>query len=180
MMSVPSIDLSRSGLTKFLEYTAEKGLMGKGTVKNRKKACNTILSILDETEVKDLSKLDVEDVIKRHSILTAGQYNPATLTGYHGHLRGAIQDFIEYAPNPPAWRPKKQERKKSEQSIKTTIKTKPDSKKQKSDHANDQNGVPNPPSIHIDFNIHISPEMKPEQIDKIFESMREHLYPKKD
>ncbi|TET73857.1 MAG: hypothetical protein E3J56_03465 [Candidatus Aminicenantes bacterium] len=32
-----------------------------------------------------------------------------------------------------------------------------------------------PPSIHIDLQIHISPEAKLDQIDKIFESMAKHL-----
>ena len=31
------------------------------------------------------------------------------------------------------------------------------------------------PSLHIDIQVHISPEAKPEQIDKVFESMSKHL-----
>lgn len=36
------------------------------------------------------------------------------------------------------------------------------------------------PSLHIDIQVHISPDSSPEQIDKIFESMANHLYKKKD
>jgi hypothetical protein len=32
------------------------------------------------------------------------------------------------------------------------------------------------PAVHIDIQIHISPESSAEQIDKIFESMSKHLY----
>ncbi|NLI74732.1 MAG: DUF5343 domain-containing protein [Euryarchaeota archaeon] len=32
------------------------------------------------------------------------------------------------------------------------------------------------PSLHIDVQIHISPDTSPKQIDKIFESMAKHLY----
>ncbi len=32
------------------------------------------------------------------------------------------------------------------------------------------------PSLHIDIQVHISPDATPEQIDKIFESMAKHLY----
>jgi hypothetical protein len=32
------------------------------------------------------------------------------------------------------------------------------------------------PALHIDIQIHISPESTPQQIDKIFESMAKHLY----
>jgi len=35
--------------------------------------------------------------------------------------------------------------------------------------------VSNPPNLHIDVNIHIAADAKPEQIEKIFESMAKHL-----
>lgn len=35
------------------------------------------------------------------------------------------------------------------------------------------------PSLHIDIQIHISPEASPDQIEKIFESMSKHLYKNK-
>lgn len=36
------------------------------------------------------------------------------------------------------------------------------------------------PAVHIDIQIHISPESTPQQVDKIFESMAKHLYGRKD
>lgn len=36
------------------------------------------------------------------------------------------------------------------------------------------------PSVHIDLQIHVSPEATPEQIDQIFKSMAKHLYGAKD
>lgn len=36
------------------------------------------------------------------------------------------------------------------------------------------------PAVHIDIQIHISPETTAQQIDKIFESMAKHLYGRKD
>ncbi|MCQ1855838.1 DUF5343 domain-containing protein [Neorhizobium galegae] len=38
----------------------------------------------------------------------------------------------------------------------------------------------NGPAVHIDIQIHISPESTTEQIDKIFESMAKHLYGRTD
>jgi hypothetical protein len=35
------------------------------------------------------------------------------------------------------------------------------------------------PDVHIDIQIHISPESTAPQIDKIFESMAKHLYGRK-
>lgn len=37
----------------------------------------------------------------------------------------------------------------------------------------------NGPTVHIDIQIHISPDSTPQQIDKIFESMAKHLYANK-
>jgi hypothetical protein len=36
------------------------------------------------------------------------------------------------------------------------------------------------PSVHIDLQIHVSPEASPEQIDQIFKSMAKHLYGAKE
>ena len=42
------------------------------------------------------------------------------------------------------------------------------------------NGSKPSPSLHIDLQIHVSPEASPEQIDQIFKSMAKHLYGAKD
>jgi|GEM_PF-1883690 len=49
------------------------------------------------------------------------------------------------------------------------------------------NGAPDPnqsgstvPSLHIDLQIHISPEATPDQIDQVFASIAKHLYNKED
>jgi hypothetical protein len=42
-------------------------------------------------------------------------------------------------------------------------------------HSSTHAGVASP-SLHIDIQVHISPESTPEQIDKIFASMAKHLY----
>jgi hypothetical protein len=43
-----------------------------------------------------------------------------------------------------------------------------------------QNSSAAGPGLHIDIQIHISPESTPDQIDKIFESMAKHLYGRRD
>ena len=37
-----------------------------------------------------------------------------------------------------------------------------------------------PPAIHFDFHIHISPETTPEMVDKIFKNIAQHLKPFKN
>lgn len=55
----------------------------------------------------------------------------------------------------------------------TALHTAPtNSKEQELQRPNAQQG----PAVHIDIQVHISPESTAEQIDKIFESMAKHLY----
>jgi hypothetical protein len=46
--------------------------------------------------------------------------------------------------------------------------------------AHQSTGMTGGPGLHIDIQIHISPESTTEQIEKIFESMAKHLYGRKD
>jgi hypothetical protein len=43
-------------------------------------------------------------------------------------------------------------------------------------HEGQNKGSKSTPSVHIDIQVHISPESTPEQIDQIFRSMAKHLY----
>jgi hypothetical protein len=48
----------------------------------------------------------------------------------------------------------------------------------KTDHTNPlPSDFPQQPSVHIDIQIHISPDASSEQIDQVFASMSKHLYP---
>ncbi|MBN7821290.1 hypothetical protein [Bowmanella yangjiangensis] len=75
------------------------------------------------------------------------------------------------AANPKAASPKKAAK---------TKKKEPESKSKPSDtpNTNPADGGKThgfSPRLHIDVQVHISPESSPEQIDKIFESMAKHL-----
>lgn len=171
-MQETRIELSRNGLIKFLDYTSTKSLMNPGTVATRRKACETILGILDDAEAADLSKIDLEDVIRRHSIKSAGKFVPATLKGYESHLRGSIKDFFDYAKDPSSWRPPSRKKVSKTTAVKKPKSVSPVSKPKEFEGVEK---LPSQPSVHIDFQIHISPESTPEQIDKIFESMSRHF-----
>ena len=72
---------------------------------SRKKACQTILGILDDSEKGDISKIDIENVIARHRNLAANRIPPVTLIAYESRCRTAVKDFIEYVNNPQGWKP---------------------------------------------------------------------------
>jgi len=168
-MQERNIQLSRDSLFDFLDFAAEKGLVKKTTAAARKDASKTILKILDEDEAADLSKVDLEDVIQRHRNLATGRIMPQTLAAYESRTRTAVKDFLEYFNNPTVWKPSTQRRAKRAGGDRSTAKS----------SITKDLGSPKPigqPSVHIDLQIHISPEATPEQIEQIFASMRRHLY----
>lgn len=171
-MQERNIQLTRDNLISFLNFVAEKGLMKSQTALGYKKACNIILGILDETEAADLSKINLERVILRHRNLAAGRILPATLKAYETRTRAAIRGFIEYTKDPSSWKPAVQQRPSRTAKAATSV-TKP--KVGKSEEFAKQEGAPRQPSVHIDLQIHISPEATPEQIDQIFASIGRHL-----
>lgn len=169
-MTEGDIGISRDNLFDFLDFAGEKGLLKKPTAFARRDASKIILGILDDNEAADLSKVDLEDVIQRHRNLATGKIMPKTLAAYESRTRTAVRDFLEYVKNPSTWKPSTQQRARRAGAAAPSAKktSKPE------ELAGPQ--TTGQPSIHIDFQIHISPEASPEQIDQIFASMRRHLY----
>ena len=168
--------LSRNDLIDFLTFAADKGLMKKATAGAYKNACSVILNILDETEAADVSKIDLEGVIYRHRNLAAGKIPPKTLRTYEIRVRAAVSNFIEYTKDPSSWKPAVKQRARKVTKVTPPKKPKTATSAGESVEFAKHEGISRQPSVHIDFQIHISPEASPEQIDQIFASMRRHLY----
>ncbi len=99
-----SIDYSRPAFLKFLDYMGEKGLINKATAAARKSAANKILSVLQDDEVNDISKIDIEDVSTRFFNLHKTDFTPESLSTYKSRLKSGIEDFIRYSSNPAGFR----------------------------------------------------------------------------
>ena len=166
-MQQKTIELTRNNLIDFFDFVADKGLMKKQTAVSYKKACKIVLGILNETESADLSKINLEDVIVRHRNLAAGKILPITLRAYEARTRAAVKAFLDYARDPSSWKPAVQQR--TRRAVETV------SPATKSKEPKGRKETPSQRPVHIDFQIHISPESTPEQIDKIFESMSRHF-----
>ena len=165
---------SRDAMNKFLDLAGERGLFKKATAQARKIASNIVLGILDENESADLSKINLENVIQRHRNLATGKIIPKTLATYESRTRIAVRDFLEYVKNPSSWKPTTQQRASRTAKAVPSV-TKP--KSGKSEETAKREGTPGQPSVHIDLQIHISPEATTPQIDQIFDSISRHLYP---
>jgi hypothetical protein len=163
--------VSRDALNRFLDFAGSRGLMKKATAGAYKTACGIVLSILDDSEATDLSKIDLESIILRHRNLAAGKIPPKTLKTYETRVRAAVNNFVEYNRDPSSWKVAVKQRAPRVTAVKKT-KTPASADLKELERP----GLSNQPSVHIDFQIHISPEASPEQIDQIFASMRRHLY----
>lgn len=108
---------SRQKLLEFLDYLAEKGLMAEATAASRKAAASKILGILPDEAAQDVTKLDLNDVMRRFQNLEGKNYTPGSLTTYLSRVRSAVDDFRTYLENPLGFRPSLQtrERRRSEE-----------------------------------------------------------------
>ncbi|MGK9052079.1 hypothetical protein [Neorhizobium petrolearium] len=95
---------SRAALLEFLDYLARKGLMNKTTASARKAAVNNVLGILDDDEAADVSRINLDDVMRRFHNLNGMNYTADSLTTYKSRVRSAIEDFLSYVENPMAFR----------------------------------------------------------------------------
>lgn len=103
-------DRSRQKLLDFLDYLAAKGLMAPATISARKAAAGKVLGILPEEEADDVTKLNLDDVMKRFNNLEGKGYTPGSLTTYLSRTKSAIDDFRTYLENPLGFRPSVQAR----------------------------------------------------------------------
>lgn len=96
---------SREAALEFLEYVEKKGLMAPATAQARKVAVNKVFAILDENEARDVTALNLDEVMNRFSNLQGKGLTPDSLRTYKSRLKSAITDFIRYVENPLGFRP---------------------------------------------------------------------------
>ena len=106
---------TRQDFLTFLDWMSEKGLMAKNTVAARKAAANKVLGILSDDEARDVTLLDLNDIMRRFTNLEGKGYTPGSLTTYLSRLRSALDDFKLYLDNPLNFRPGVQPRERRKQ-----------------------------------------------------------------
>src|SRR5262245_8345659 len=105
-------DKSRAAFYRFLDYLREKGLMNGETARVRKASASAVLSILSEDEAKDVTGLNLADLMVRFNNLKGQKYTPGSLNTYQSRLKSALDDFEAYLANPLAFRPNTQARER--------------------------------------------------------------------
>jgi hypothetical protein len=94
-----------SGLLRFLDYCAEKGLINAKTAGARKSACTKVLEI-DGPKWREqlITDIDPEDQLNRFSRLSGVKYSPGSLATYGQRFRDAVSDYSQFLANPTGYR----------------------------------------------------------------------------
>jgi hypothetical protein len=177
-------------LIAFIDYTKKNGYVMPKTANNRRNIVNKIFSTVQDVDTTDVTTLDLDTLFDRFKILTASKIAATALPGYKSHFTSAIRDFATYLADPAAYKPGPRGKRKplSHKARAATLGKHPSTIAQPIDNARSTSSeIPDDqahlrarqtkfsPSLHIDIQIHISPQASESQIDKVFESMAKHF-----
>jgi hypothetical protein len=93
------------GLLRFLEYSAEKGLLNPRTAGARKSACTKILEIDGSAwRTRNIDDIDIDDQVARFQRKIGGKLSPGSMTTYQQRFRDALADYAAFLVNPSGYR----------------------------------------------------------------------------
>lgn len=93
-------------LLSFLEHAADRGLLPIATSRALAVAARNVLGMLDETEAKDVRKLDLTEVARRFSTKRAREFSPDTLKEYDRRVRRSVSMFTSWRDDPANFKAK--------------------------------------------------------------------------
>jgi hypothetical protein len=99
-------EYSADELLRFLDHTAEKGLMPAATATALQVAARTVFAILTDQERSDVRNLDLDAVTRRFENKRARDFTPGSLKTYGSRFRRAVAEFITWRDDPGNFRPK--------------------------------------------------------------------------
>jgi len=89
----------------FWGWAAEKGLMNDNTARALSAAAKRVISIDEDWESKDVSKINPDEHIGRFNNLSSREFKPESLQAYARRFKQALSLFIEYQRDPANWKP---------------------------------------------------------------------------
>ena len=173
-----------ASLIEFLDYASDHGYLNAKTAKNRRSAARSVFGAVKNADISDVTSLDIDDVLRRYEVLVQSKAAVSTVRTHGIHLRGAIRDFQSYVSDPVNYKPASRGRTTTAtKAAKKTVSNKPSVQRQTpgvvkptpAEAPSNPVGNSGMPSLHIDIQVHISPQSSDTQIDKVFESMAKHL-----
>jgi hypothetical protein len=94
---------------EFWTWAAQKGLMNMNTAYSFSSPVRQIMSVNEDWEKIDVSKLNTDDLFLRFQNIKGKNFKPDSLNIYFRRFRLAIDMFLEYVENPTGWKYKGQQ-----------------------------------------------------------------------
>lgn len=91
---------SMDDVVDFLTHASERGLMPATTTTSLAVAVRNVFGILTEDERGDLSRLDLDDVIRRFTNKRAREFSPSSLKEYGRRVHRAVDLFQSWRDDP--------------------------------------------------------------------------------
>ena len=71
----------------------------------RKAAASKVLGVLEEEEARDVTAVDLDDVMTRFQNLEGKRYSPGSLNTYLSRVKSMVEDFKRFRANPLGFKP---------------------------------------------------------------------------
>ena len=91
---------SMDDIVDFLNHASERGLMPAATATALAVSVRNVFGVLNETERADLSKLELESVIKRFNNKRARDFSPTSLKEYGRRVHRASDLYLQWINDP--------------------------------------------------------------------------------
>jgi len=91
---------SMGDLLDFLTHAGDRGLMPAATANALAVAVRNVLVVLDDNERKDLSRMDLVDVVKRFTNKRARDFTPSSLKEYGRRVQRAVALYTQWRGDP--------------------------------------------------------------------------------
>lgn len=97
---------SLDDLLDFLAHAGDRGMMPAATASALAVATRNVFGVLTDDERKDLSRLSVDEVVKRFNNKRAKEFSSSSLREYGRRVQRAVALFQEWRENPAEFSPK--------------------------------------------------------------------------
>jgi hypothetical protein len=106
VIETEAIEVSDTSGKAFMDHwtwAADKGLMNTNTAGGMRAAVTKVLSIEENPEQVDITKLDVDGILRRFENLKKKDFTPGSLETYKSRFRQAIKSYRDYIDSPSGW-----------------------------------------------------------------------------
>jgi hypothetical protein len=94
--------MNKTGMTEFIQYAIDKGLVNTNTGGGWRSACNKILEDFGPDD--DLTNIDVPSEVLRYNNRHPGVLSPDSLNQYQKRVQYVMSEFGKYLANPTAYK----------------------------------------------------------------------------